>query len=690
MAKGRKKTKVKKGTVKGGEPSTTRYHVYVKMGPRRKTLGPFGRRKKAERAFQQALTEDDVTYAHLVSVEPRTADRDVAYQILRVFHVGVPGSTEGAVELVRPTRPTRAEALLGEAGPELSRTRLTGLGAPIDVVSHIIVDYEPGMFSAWPANQGGQAWHWGNEILVGFFKAVYEEKEGHNWVPPTKLMLARSIDGGETWTSTEINFGGPGPAPGSIDFAHPDFALRVFDEIESYFISFDRGHTWLGPYGFGELLEDSPVAGDEFTSRTDYIANSSNQMFFFMSSRRDFLFTEDYCYMSKTDDGGASFDFVSFMDPFDIDRNVMPSTVRVSDTMLVSCTRRKDRNSHWIECYRSNNNGGSWSSLGQVDSTGDQNGNPPALVRLVNGDLICVYGVRKPRGISRISAKVSADNGESWSAECRLRDDYAGPDAFGEVDLGYPRAFVRPDGQIVTVYYWATVDRPEQHIAATIFRLAPNPPVAIGPWERGLTHEPAPGTNRLLLFTLHYVENGSRFKNPVRVRYGGQTMTQLLQRDQQEKGKRTYIAVFYLTENDIRKAANGRFTIRWDPNRPDNWQGASVFLANVDQERPFGDRDTGAPTAGNRVACHPFRSVPAGDALILAGTARQRGQFQVANGFVKGDEFDLTRGGARQDGDGVVGHQSVSNAGDFQGAIEHSNPGTMVIACLQARQQSSV
>lgn len=667
-------------------PSKTRYHVYVKTGARGEILGPFGRREKAERALQEVATEHGVSHAHLVA-EARMADGEVGHQVLRVFLNGLEVSAGAPRELVRPTEATPTEAAPDEAGLEPLGVRLTGLGAPIDVVSHNVVDYEPGRFSAWPANNGAQAWQWGEEILVGYFNAVYEEKEGHNWAPPTRFMLARSTDGGETWTSTESSFGGPGPAPGSIDFAHPDFALRIRDGDKAFYISYDRGQTWAGPYGFGTLLKDSPVAGDEFTSRTDYIVSSSDQVFFFMSSRREIIFTEDYVYMAKTDDGGDSFDFVSFMDPFDIDRNVMPSTVRINDRMLVSCTRRKDRNSHWIECYRSNNNGATWSSLAQVDSTGERNGNPPALVRLANGNLVCVYGVREPRGTSRMSVKVSADNGRTWSLECRLREDFVGPDSFGDVDLGYPRAFVRPDGKVVTVYYWATADRPEQYIAATIFEVRPNPPVGIGLWERGLGHEAQPGANRLLVFTLHYVENGSRFKDPRAVRYGGQAMTKLLERDQKEKGKRTYIAVFYLTENGIRQAADHQFTIDWDPNRPDNWESASVFLANVDQEDPFGDKDTGATKVGRRVACHQFRSVPAGDAVVLAGTARRRGGFEVGDGFEKADEFDLTRGSGRTNGDGVVGHQSLSRASDLQARIEHSNPGTLVVAGLQVRQE---
>ena len=96
-------------------------------------------------------------------------------------------------------------------------------------------------------------------------------------------------------------------------------------------------------------------------------------------------------------------------------------------------------------------------------------------------------------------------------------------------------------------------------------------------------------------------------------------MTKLLERDQEEKDKRTYVSMFYLPEKDVQKVVADRIEIDWDPNRPDNWEAASVFLANVDQNDPFGDRDTAATKSGNRVACHTFRSVPAGDAVILAG-----------------------------------------------------------------------
>lgn len=668
----------------------TKYFVQAKKQSRWETLGPFEQQEEGEQAFQQIVKQNEVTYARFLA-SGQGADGQPFYQVLRVFQRQRSGPAGRTSELLPPVARAAAAPVEAELErPKLPR-QLESAETSLDVISHNVVYYESGEFNAWPANQGGQAWQWGNEILVGFFNGIYEEKEGHNWAEPVKLLFARSTDGGETWSVSQASYGeAEGPAPGDINFAHPDFALRIFDELEGFFISFDRGGTWAGPYNFGDLLSDSPVAGDEFTSRTDYIVNSASGALFFMSSRRELIFTEDYAYMAKTSDGGASFDFVSFIDPFDIRRNVMPSTVRISDTELVTCVRRKDNDSYWIETYRSTDNGESWSSLGQLDRTGDNNGNPAALVRLPNGHLVCIYGVRQRQGMSRISAKVSSDSGSTWGLEQRLRDDYVGPDAFGDVDLGYPRAFVRPDGKIVTVYYWATSSRPEQHIAATVFQVAPQPAVGIGPWIRGLTHEKESGANRLLLLTLHYVEKGTRFKDPQSVRYGGQTMGKLLERNQREGSKQTYVAMFYLLDSDIQKSADNDFQIDWDPNRPDNWEAASVFLSNVAQTDPFGDKDTGAATSGNQVACHPFQLVAAGEAVVLAGTARRRGSFTLLNDFEKGDEFDLIRAGVRADGDAVVGHKAMTETADQQSIIAHSNPGTMVIASVQVHQATTL
>ena len=70
-----------------------------------------------------------------------------------------------------------------------------------DSMKHVIVFKEEGRFGGWPANHG--IWSWGNEILVGF-EAGYlkpsERMHAIDYSRPAEHVLARSLDGGETWT----------------------------------------------------------------------------------------------------------------------------------------------------------------------------------------------------------------------------------------------------------------------------------------------------------------------------------------------------------------------------------------------------------------------------------------------------------------------------------------------------------
>jgi hypothetical protein len=60
-------------------------------------------------------------------------------------------------------------------------------------------------------------------------------------------------------------------------------------------------------------------------------------------------------------------------------------------------------------------------------------------------------------------AVISSDNGKTWGDVIHLRDD-------GRTwDIGYTRTVQRPDGRLVTVYYYTTEQNPQQHIAATIW-----------------------------------------------------------------------------------------------------------------------------------------------------------------------------------------------------------------------------
>ena len=330
---------------------------------------------------------------------------------------------------------------------------------------HLFVYKEQGRFAGWPANGG--IWHWDDEILVRFQIGTYDNSGGGHAISrdePSRQILGRSVDGGETWQSEEIDVYPVESGP--IDFAHPDFAMQCSGS--RFRISYDRGKTWRGDY-------DLPDIGKKLTSRTDYLVSSTGDCHFFLSAKEDRVQAgiRDRALCARTTNGGESIEFVSWM-THDIEvRSVMPSTVRISETHLVTALRRRydakqqdgtQLSKNWIEICHSTDNGETWSFLtkaADTDGGAGRNGNPPSMVRLKDGKLCVTYGYRStPYGIR---AKFSEDNGKSWGDEIHLRDDGR------NWDFGYTRTIQRTDGKLVTIYYYTTAEIPEQHIAATIW-----------------------------------------------------------------------------------------------------------------------------------------------------------------------------------------------------------------------------
>jgi hypothetical protein len=176
-------------------------------------------------------------------------------------------------------------------------------------------------------------------------------------------------------------------------------------------------------------------------------------------------------HMVKTTDGGLTWSKEALVsrvtEPSETRHDValMPATVRVSPTKLVCCIRNFTAypKKGWIDCRVSTDNGRTW----KLASTpvGDEAGTtPPALLKLPDGRLVLTYGYRKPtKGPTSIRAKISQDQGATWGEELILRT------GDGDEDIGYTRNALRPDGKIVTIYYWQEDEKAERDIAATIW-----------------------------------------------------------------------------------------------------------------------------------------------------------------------------------------------------------------------------
>jgi BNR repeat-like domain len=351
---------------------------------------------------------------------------------------------------------------------------LAAEGSPPGIVKHVDVYKEKGRFAGWPANHG--AWSWGNEILVGFELGYFRSSDtGHaiDYDRPAEHVLARSLDGGETWTLERppglrppagekiagVPTGGIGSelrdSPGGIDFTEPDFALTArMTDIHAgqsrFYYSLDRGHSWEGPYRLPDFGQPGTAA------RTDYLVNGKHDLSLFLTVAKS-NGKEGRVICARTRDGGKTWSMEGFVTPEPEGREyaIMPSSLRLDDGAILTAVRYRP----FIDAFLSRDDGKTWQRLSRpAPETG---GNPPSLRALEDGRLVLTYGYREPP--FGIRAVFSEDEGRTWSEPFVLRDDG------GSWDLGYTRTVQRPDGRLVTVYYYNLGEDSERFIGATIW-----------------------------------------------------------------------------------------------------------------------------------------------------------------------------------------------------------------------------
>ena len=358
--------------------------------------------------------------------------------------------------------------------------RETEAATPPKVVRNTVIYGEEGRFAGWPANHG--IWSWGDEILVGFSRGFDKDRGAFHHIDkekPEEFLMARSRDGGTTWTVEKPRPDGalvgtsgmrhglfpPGepeerPVAQSepIDFAHADFAFTVRMEnsnngVSRYYHSYDRGTNWKGPFAL-PLFGFKGVMG-----RTDYLVNGPKEAMLFLTASKE-NGKEGRPFAARTTDGGLSWRLVGTIGPEPSGYAIMPSTVRISPTDLVTTIRWAEPPKSGIDAYDSHDDGKTWAKVSTPEPDAGE-GNPPSLLKLADGRLALVYGYRAvPFGIR---ARFSKDNGLTWSAPFSLRDDGGGR------DLGYPRSVIRPDGKIVSVYYYHDTRNSPRYLAATLW-----------------------------------------------------------------------------------------------------------------------------------------------------------------------------------------------------------------------------
>ena len=362
-----------------------------------------------------------------------------------------------------------------------------------DKFKHFIAAIEQDRFHGWPANNG--VWQWEDEILVGFTQGDFTIKQGHNISGKQKSLFARSRNGGENWemfdpenfmddenekfVPLQKNF-----LDHSLDLKHSGFAMRIFssgyhgneDPEGGFYYSFDRGATWQGPYFLGKINQHKELKDKNITARNDYIVTDKNQAFFFISACPKSQEKANRIACIKTEDGGMNFEFISWVTPPVLDINaVMSSTVQISKDKFIMAYRKiyhenieslgkespyGEKRKNTIDIHISEDGCLTWNFLSTVKVM-ESGSNPPALLLLNDGRLLCVYGDRHNL---IMAGRYSNTEGKTWENEFVIRENL-----IGTSDFGYPRLAQRKDGKLAAMYYWSSPEDPQEHIAVTIW-----------------------------------------------------------------------------------------------------------------------------------------------------------------------------------------------------------------------------
>lgn len=139
-----------------------------------------------------------------------------------------------------------------------------------------------------------------------------------------------------------------------------------------------------------------------------------------------------------------------------------PNAISLPDGTIVGMVRFHGDDG----CMRqtvSKDGGHTWSPMSKTPMIGL----PPHLVRLDDGQLVCVYGRRFPEPTSYGEyACISDDGGKTWDVENEIVLATCHTD-----DLGYPSSCVLSDGSILTVYYQPPAIGDKPALMATKWRV---------------------------------------------------------------------------------------------------------------------------------------------------------------------------------------------------------------------------
>lgn len=339
----------------------------------------------------------------------------------------------------------------------------------IEILERRIISKSPGYYCGWPTLSRRS----NGELLV----VCSGGRESHV-CPFGRVELIRSKDNGRTWTWPRTLLDGPiddrdagitETSRGSLlvttftSLAYEDYTLKkVIDKQPGTPGAWpeDRLARWLSVHNrigedqrkkeLGQWMIRSTDGGITWSSRYASIVNSPHGPVPVSGGRLLYAGKELWTGQKRVGvcqsvDDGQTWDWLSQIPTREGDDSSKYHELHMveapSGKLIVHLRNHNSKHAgETLQC-ESTDGGKSWSTPHAIGVWGL----PSFLTRLRDGRLLMSYGYRrKPFGNQ---ARLSADEGDSWSDPITISDDGAGG------DLGYPSTVELSDGSLVSVWY---------------------------------------------------------------------------------------------------------------------------------------------------------------------------------------------------------------------------------------------
>lgn len=362
-------------------------------------------------------------------------------------------------------------ALLASAALPLCASRAHAA----QVLSIQTISRHPNYYHAWPTMIRRKS---------GELVAVYSGgREGHH-CPFGRLEMIRSQDDGQTWSWPQIILDTPiddrdaglceTPSGAllvttftAVGFerylaAAKDWAperlerwnavMRSMSAEERHALvgkwvlrSEDGGATWTPPHRVPVSAPHGAVCLKD--GRLLFMGRTSNATISVSESKDDGRTWNDLSELPVREGDDANFYYE-------------PHLVDAADGQLIAHIRNQNPTNDRETLQSESSDGGrTWTEPHPIGVWGL----PSYLMRLRDGRLLMTYGYRRmPRGNH---ARVSDDNGKTWSEPIIISDD-------GRGDIGYPSTVELPNGELLTLWY-------ESQYPGTLPAKLPPPPYAV-------------------------------------------------------------------------------------------------------------------------------------------------------------------------------------------------------------------